>query len=319
MFLYSPHGPQPKADRGSIAVIAAVIFVPLSMMLAVVVDSGRVWVGRSTLHNGVEAAAVAVATTWSNGSPGCSPEDLSFVSHNGAQPDDVTCDLSGTPRAGLVKVAASEQVPMIFAGLLGRPTAEVRSSTTVKIGAPSSLKGLWPFGLCWEHDAVTAWLATEMTAPMIAEITFASDGANCGGKVSGNWSVLNFEGGSSSNAVIKQWVLNGYDGWVAVSDEISGNPGVPSSSLNIAEAYGNRIILPLFDNPRLQGSNSIYRIRGFAIARLLEARFTGPSAQRSLTIQFESGMVSGGVGNDSSPFFGATSWAVCSFDSYGDC
>jgi hypothetical protein len=319
MPLHGKPGSTATGDRGSIAVIAAVVFVPLAMMLAVVVDSGRVWVSRSTLHNGVEAAAVAVAVTWSKGGTGCSADDLGFVSNNGAQPNDVTCDLTGTPRAGLVKVSAREQVPMIFAGLLGRSTAEVRSSTTVKVGPLSSLKGLWPFGLCWEHPAVTAWLATGMTAPMIAEITFAADGVTCGGEVSGNWSVLNFEGGSSSNNTIKGWVLNGYDGWVAVNDEVNGNPGVPSASLNIAEAYGNRITLPLFDNPRLQGSNSIYRIRGFATARLLEARFSGPSAERSLTIQFESGMVSGGVGDDSSSFFGTTSWAVCSFDSYGDC
>jgi hypothetical protein len=308
-----------RKDRGSVAVIAALVFVPLALMLALVVDAGRTWVERTALQNGVEAAATATAQTWANGGTGCSPEDLALISDNNALPDDIDCELTGTPRNGIVKVTAQEDVDLIFGGLLGRSTTQINASTAVAVGAPTSLKGLWPFALCVDHPAVGAWLASGMVDPMIAEISFAADGDVCGGEVSGNWTVLNFSGGSSSNAQLKEIVVNGYDGWIEVLQDVSGNPGAPSTALDLPSVYGRTIILPLFDNPRLQGSNALYRIRGFATARLINAQLSGPSSQRGFTIQFESGVLSGGVGNDSSFDFGTSAWAVCSFDEYGEC
>jgi hypothetical protein len=314
-----PDTPKDVRDRGAIAVIAALAFIPLTLILALLVDAGRTWAERTALQNGVEAAAVASAQTWATGGSGCSPIDLQLVNDSGAVPDDLECDLTGTPRSGLVHVSARDDINLMFGALLGRSTTEIRASTTVKLGAPTTLKGLWPFALCVDHPAVAAWLATGMVDPMVAEIKFQADGVVCGGEVSGNWSVLNFDGASSSNAVLKDWVLNGYDGWIEVFQEVNGNPGTPSTSLNLSDAYGNRIVLPLFDNPRLQGANAVYRIRGFASARLISVQLTGPSAQRSLTIQFESGVLAGGVGNNPSLDFGTSAWSVCSFDSFGEC
>jgi hypothetical protein len=306
-------------DRGSVAVIAALVFVPLALMLALVVDAGRTWVERTALQNGVEAAATATAQTWANGGTGCTPEDLALISDNNALPDDIDCELTGTPRNGIVKVTAQEDVDLIFGGLLGRSTTQINASTAVAVGVPTSLKGLWPFGLCVDHPAVGAWLSSGMVDPMIAEIRFAAEDEVCGGEVSGNWTVLNLSGGPPSNAKLKDLVISGYDGWVEVYQDVGGDPGVPSRSLDLTSAYGQLITLPLFDNPRRQGSNAVYRIRGFATARLISARLTGASAQRSLTIQFESGVLSGGVGNDPLLDFGTSAWAICSFDEYGEC
>ena len=305
--------------RGSVAVIAALVFIPLAMMVAIVVDAGRTWVERTSLQNGVEAAAMATAETWAKGGDACSEDDLRFVADNGAHPDDLGCETTGTGRSGIITVSGRGDVPLMFGGLLGRSTTEIRASTSVVVGVPTSLKGLWPFALCVDHPAVAAWLATGMVDPMIAEIRFAPDGAICGGEASGNWTVLNFDGGSSSNAQLKELVLNGYDDWIEVYQDVNGNPGAPSTALDLPSVYGRSIILPLFDNPRLQGSNAVYRIRGFATARLIEANLGGASSQRSLTIQFESGVLTGGVGNDSSLDFGTSAWTICAFDSFGNC
>jgi len=313
------HSSKGARDRGSVAVIAALVFVPLAMMLALVVDAGRTWVERTALQNGVEAAATATAQTWAQGGTGCSPDDLRLISENSALTDDVTCELNGTSRRGTVQVTAQEDVELFFGGLLGRSTTQIRASTAVAVGVATSVKGLWPFALCVDHPAVAAWLASGMVDPMIAEISFQADGDVCGGEVSGNWTILNFVGGSSSNAVLKEIVVNGYDGWIEVLQDVSGNPGAPSTALDLPSVYGNSIILPIFDNPRLQGSNAVYRIRGFATARLINAQLRGPSSQRGFTIQFESGVLSGGVGNDPGFDFGTSAWAVCSFDEYGEC
>ena len=48
-------------SRGSIAIIAALSFIPMTLIFAVVIDAGRSWVVKERLQNGVEAGAVAAA------------------------------------------------------------------------------------------------------------------------------------------------------------------------------------------------------------------------------------------------------------------
>ena len=58
-------------DRGSVAVIVAAAFVPLTMAMAVVADGGRVWMEKQKLQNDVEASALAVAQSSALGGTTC--------------------------------------------------------------------------------------------------------------------------------------------------------------------------------------------------------------------------------------------------------
>ena len=73
-----------QKNRGSIAIIAALSFVPMSLIFAVVIDAGRSWVVQTRLQNGIEAGAVAAAQTWMTGGASCQTSSLGIVSANGA-------------------------------------------------------------------------------------------------------------------------------------------------------------------------------------------------------------------------------------------
>ena len=308
-----------KEERGSIAIIAAVAFLPIALMLAVVTDTGRAWVAKHTLQNGVEAGAVAVAQEWSTGGRSCTQSALRLVTADGTGPANTECSVTGTSFNGVVRVQASQDMKILFSSLLGRATSRVMASTGVKISAASGLNRAWPIALCAEHPAVKAWLLSGMTSNVAARITFSSIDPACTGGVSGNWTVLDFNGGENSNIETEQWVTGGYPSVVRVGDVVPGNPGVPSTSLGINAKVGNSVLMPLFSKAQLVGSKAMYTIAGFAQAKLISAQLSGATSQRNITIQFERGTVNGEAGSSSGTNFGITSWSVCSFDSEGVC
>jgi Putative Flp pilus-assembly TadE/G-like len=308
-----------QRDEGSIAVIAAVAFLPLCLMLAIVVDSGRVWVGRTRLQNSVEAAAIAAAQNWMTKGQACSATALAVVSSDGSAPTAVQCSVTGSKTSGVTRVTATESIGLTFAGLVGRSSSVVSASTGVRIGAVGSAVGVWPFGLCSQVKAVSDWIASGMTTATSTAIRFEDQNQKCGGSVSGNWGVLDFNGGSSSNAETKDWVDNGYLGVVKVGDWIIGSPGAPSSSLDIQSIVGKSVIMPMFSSPRLSGSNVEYRVVGFAKARVDAVQFTGGASSRSIRITLQAGTITGSSASLGGTNFGLVGVGVCSLDSTGSC
>lgn len=308
-----------RQERGSVAIITAVSFIPIALILAVVIDAGRSWVGLERLQNGVEAAATSAAQTWMKGGSGCEAQSLALASRNGANPVDLQCVTSGTASRGVVQVSAAEDIHPMFSKILGRSTVRVRAKTGVKIGPANEAGGLRPFSLCADNVDIKNWINGGMQANVTVFITFQATNVLCGGNVSGNWSILDYNGGSNSNSETQGWVNSGYNSIVRVGDLISGNPGVPSSSLNLTAMVGQHLIIPMFREPTGTGSTAIYKIVGFAQVYLVSVKVTGASSQRGFTVRFEQGTLSGQVGSGSGTGFGLSAWSVCSFDTYGNC
>ena len=308
-----------RDDRGTIAIMTAVAFVPLALMLALVVDAGRVWVARERLQNGVESAAMASAAEWSKGLTSCSAKSLGFITADGSSASSHTCSTTGSRNAGVVTVSATENVSFMFANIIGRSTGRVSTTARVKIGSVSSVQGLWPFGLCADNSAIAAWIAAGFPDNVSATITFAQPSQLCGGSVSGNWAILDFNGGSSSNSETQAWALSGYLSTVSVGDIVYGSPGAPSTALDLSGVIGKTILFPLYRYPKYSGSNAQYTIVGFATARVDAVRFNGAAAQRSITVTFKTGTVADGASNGGAGNFGLVTWSACSFDGYGVC
>lgn len=305
-----------QAERGTISVVIALMFVPLSLFMAVVADVGRVWAARVRLQNGVESAATAVAETWIRGGAPCEDAQKNLVSANGAQPTGIDCFTTGTRRSGTVTVHAGEDVDLLFAGLVGRDSAVVTASTRVRTGAASSIRGLWPLALCAAHPAVTAWITSGFTSTAPWLITFQSNAGGCG-SAAGNWAVLDFNGGSNSNSETRQWVTGGYDGLVTVGDNVPGNTGIPSSSVGVSDMVNRDVLIALFDSVTGSGSNASFRISGFVAARVVSVTLSSGSAGRNLTVRFARDTASGESGSNVD--YGITSWSICSHDGHGEC
>lgn len=304
--------------------MTAVAFVPLALMLALVADAGLVWVARERLQNAVEATAVASATEWVAGTSACSARALSFMTADGASPRTTSCSTTGTRSNGVVTASADESVNLMFSDIVGRPTSRVGATARVRISSASAVRGVWPFGLCADNTAIASWVAAGFPSGRQATITFEQPSQLCGGSVAGNWAVLDFNGGSSSNAETQQWAFEGYQSVITVGDVVNGSPGAPSTSLDMSPAIGKTILFPLYRYPKSNGSNALFTIVGFATARVDDFRLNGAASQRSITITFKTGTTAAGAtnivgGGSSGGNFGLVTWGLCSFDNYGVC
>ena len=308
-----------EADRGAIAVIAAVAFIPLSLVLAVMVDAARVWVVRERLQNSVEAAAVASAVSWVKGGTPCTDSSLAVLGADGSRIATKKCTSSSSASGRTVTVEATENAAVQFPRLLGRTTVTVRATTGVRISPAGASTGLWPFALCADNPAVTDWVNSGFKANVSATIKFRQTSEKCRGDVSGNWAVIDYDGGSSSNSETKYWVENGYSGVIRVGDILEGSPGAPSSALDISGSVGREVYLPLYRYPQGTGSGARYTVVGIALARIDALRLSGADASRSITITFLSGTTKPGAGTGGGPDYGVYRWGVCSLDQHGEC
>lgn len=300
-------------DRGSIALIVAAAFVPLTMALAVVADGGRVWMEKQSLQNEVEASALAVAQAHALGGSSCAASALALVDGS------PICSVSSTNNGAVATVAASKSVALTFAQLFGRDSAGIDTSASVRIGPAASASGVRPMAMCIGNSALVDWLASGKTSSDVYTISIESTSPECGTDVSGNWGVIDFDGGSNSMRDAQDWIAEGYGGTVSVGQTLDGDPGIPTPALNLDDQVGQSVVLPIFTNPRLVGSNATYDIVGFVKVRIVEVNLSGSASRRNVKVVFEHGSVSGSVGSVDSPDFGLRSWSVCSFDGKGVC
>lgn len=308
-----------ERDRGSVALIVAFAFVPMSAMFATVADGGLVWWRKQELQNGVEAAAIAVADHYVHGLGTCQPSSLALVVLDGDQVATVDCSATGSSTNGVVTVTGRAEVPLNFAQLIGRDSAGIETSASVRIGAVSSASGLRPLAMCVGNPALTSWLAGGMTSNADFRIDINASTAACGGSVPGNWAVIDFDGGPNSMSAAQGWIQNGYSASVRVGQTLDGDPGIPSPALQVDTVVGQSFSVPVFANPRLSGSNSLYDIVGFVRVNLVSATLNGSASQRHLVVRFLKYVTAGTAGPSSQPSFGSTAYSICSFDSQGDC
>jgi len=309
-----------QRDDGAVAALVAIALIPLVFGVAIVVDSGRVWAERAALQNAVEVAAASAATTWIRNGAICPTSVMSYLTVDDATPTQSSCTSSGIATDGSITVNASDDTLLFFASLLGRSSASINASTTVRTGSTGSLIGVWPVALCEMHPSLLEWKASGFSLTNNYTITLQSGPSSCGGNVGGNWGVLDFNGGANSTSETIGWVQNGYAEALEVGDIVVGSPGGLTSSIGIDSMRGKPILIALFDQALASGSNANYRISGFVSATLISTRLTGAAASRALTVQFKTEIVDRGsasVGTGSN--YGITTWAICAYDNTGDC
>lgn len=305
-------------DRGSISAVAAVSAVPLLMLGAVLVDSGRTLAERLQLQSAVEAAALSGAQNQINGGPGCADAAADVAAAVTVTPV-VDCD-AGT---GFVRVAATATRSLTFGELVGRSDATISASAQAMIGGATSLRGVRPLALCAEHPAFEQWIASGFTDTTTRRIDIETDGTLCAGQVPGNWGMLDLDGGANANADIQEWINAGYDGDVRTLSTIDGDPGIPTPAISIDDIYGEPITIPVFSDVTANGQAASYTIVGFVGLVVEAATLTGPASDRHLLVRFTTdpgdsirrgccvgpGEIHGGI----------TAARICSLDDMGEC
>jgi Flp pilus assembly protein TadG len=304
-------------DRGSIALIAALAFLPLSLSLAVVADGGRVWSHKTSIQNEVEAKALAVAQKWATNRTACSNSDLTLTPTSSGE--QITCDVSPRTNGVVATVSASSSVDLYFAQLFGRETSRIASTASVRVGPTSSGVNVLPFAIYKDNSSLLNWLKTGMTSTQIYKINIQSEDEDCSERAPGNWALLDLNGGSNSARETQAWIESGYPGVINSGQLVSGDPGIPSSGLKFDSLVGKSAVLPVFSTLNLNGDNALYEIAGFVKVKITAIRFQSESEYRHIKVVFQKESIPGDPGSNSAKNYGLTSWSVCSFDGNGDC
>jgi Flp pilus assembly protein TadG len=309
-----------NSDRGSISVLFAVAVLPMLAITAVVADVGMVHAKRQELQTGVEAAAIAGAAKLAQGASACSGYDAVISANVGSLASlTTTCTTSGAVPHDVVTVGAEASATLAFSQLLGRSDASITSTASVKVGPALSAVGLRPIAICAEHPALQGWISSGMTSTATYTIFVESDGTTCGGDVPGNWSMIDFDGGSNSNSELQDRIVNGYQSEIVLPVTFNGDPGIPTPSIDIDVLIGSTITIPVFSDARSSGAGSEYDLDGFVGVEILDAVMTGAASQRHLDVRFTSQTLGEGLAGGAAANYGSQSFQICSLEGTGSC
>jgi Flp pilus assembly protein TadG len=253
-------------DDGAVAILVAVLSLVLFGMAAFAVDLGYAYSVKRQLSVTADASALAGAqaagqqfSTDRLAGVGCDPASLLPVAttaatdlhnDNGPKGSDgdpavtVSCEPDGSI---LVAVSNSSTLTTFFGAILGVDTLNPGTAAVARISGSPGYAGLRPYAVC--ETEIAGLIAGDTYQSLYGGGTSQED-QPCQFTPSGNWGLVDFDGGSNPNTDIADWTTNGYDGTVTIPDpEMSGDPGANFASATIKTALASivdqTVLLPV--------------------------------------------------------------------------
>lgn len=265
-------------DRGAIAVMVAVLMVPLLGFAALAIDIAATYAERQQLQTGADAAALAIAQDCARAACGTPTETAQSLAMLNSNSGDATASLPSVPRAstGRVTVNNSAVREHWFAPVLGIDSTPITTTANAGWGAPTGGKAALPLilSLCdFNTHAVNG------RPSGIEQTIITTPAGNC----------LEGDDGNGS----PHWVPGGF-GWLApdekkscyttteVGDKASSSPGNNMNQCDISTIRDRTILLPLFDSADPDssggnGNNAWYLVHGYAAFHVTGYYFSGQS------------------------------------------
>jgi hypothetical protein len=260
-----------KDERGAVAVVVAVLLVPLMGFAAIAVDAAALWTQRLQLQTGADAGALAIAHDCALGASLCgTPTSTAQQLATANMNFDVATATVTALSSSQVTVTNSGVRNYWFAPVLGFDSSTIVTQATAIWGSPTGGTAVLPltFSYC-EFKAQTGGLLPSGTTQRTVYFTKSSGVVGCTGP--------------SNN------VVPGGFGWLVVNSgtcnttsAIGGlisDPGnsVPSScsTSDFAALQGKMVLLPIFDQASGSGNNAAYRVYGYAAFTITGYHFGG--------------------------------------------
>lgn len=265
-------------ERGAVAVIVAILMVPLMGFAAISLDLAATYAERQQLQTGADAAALAIAQDCARGEcddPVSTADDLVLAnSHSG----NAVADLPFVPTAdtGRVTVENSAVREHWFAPVLGIDSTPITTRARASWGAPIGGTAALPLilTLC-EYNRH----AVDGRPSGIEQTIITTPAGNCLDR-----------GGENRSP---HWVPGGF-GWLDPTEKkscytktrvglkASSSPGNNMNQCDISTIRDRTILLPLFDSSDSNnfggnGANAWYKVHGYAAFHVTGYHFSGQS------------------------------------------
>lgn len=249
-----------KNEKGNISILVMVMMVVLLGSAGAAIDVGRAIIERTELSNALDYAALAGAQELPVDTTKAVQVAEDYLRQNGINPAAVDIVVSQDGKS--IALNGNSDVAYTFLKVLGIDETTVKANSKVILGAARSVKGgLRPF-------------AVEDFPYQYGALVTLKQGAGDG--YHGNYGVVAL--GGSGSSIYEYNAFYGYDGEIAIGDEISTEPGNMANVSNQLQTYINGIphtfdshprdserlwTVPLVDTLIVSGRNTV-TVTGFA-------------------------------------------------------
>lgn len=132
-----------RIEKGQMMVISALAMTALIGFAALSVDTGRIYMTKSSLQNAADAAALAGAQELPDNPMGAVSAANQYLANNGIT--DETVEVTVGEENKSIKVTVERNLPMTLASVVGFNNADVKADTTVNLGVAASVPWIVPF------------------------------------------------------------------------------------------------------------------------------------------------------------------------------
>ncbi|MFC0456368.1 pilus assembly protein TadG-related protein [Arthrobacter liuii] len=262
------------------SVIVAVMLVALLGFAAIAVDVSMMYAERTQLHNGADAAALAIAQKCAKSTADADCISTSSLAAGLANKNandglsnlkSVTIDQTG--RTVAVTAGAQEaggvpnQVSLFFARALGISSAEVNASASAQWGTPSKGPAILPLAIAYCKLDIPAGGTTGSVQVLEQSVN------GCGGLPGGfGWITTS---GSQCSVTMTAGQANNPGIWFA-SDPGASAPTICTAA-DFSQMNDQTVLLPLYDVATGTGSSGKFYVKGFAAFHVTGYQFANYS------------------------------------------
>ncbi len=301
-------------DDGAVAVIMCFLMVVVVGMAAFAVDFGYAYANRRALSTAADSAALAAARELEinrTGSQTCSQlltsanlsaasaiassyVTLSAPAGSSAQ-TVITCSAVGNP---VVSVTATMASPAFFGGIYDKDSYALTRIGKAVIAPASSVSGSRPLAICsTDVDALVAKLTAPGVGAAVSVTLDKTSDTTCTATGSGNWSRVDFNGGSNATNEYVDWLTNGYSTPLVIGSSgtatvlaDTGNNWPSSVKTAMNSLLDKQFTMPVYSLASGTGNNTSYTVVGFVAVKMCgwQTVPTGTSGNRGYGACYDS-------------------------------
>jgi Flp pilus assembly protein TadG len=251
-----------RDERGAVAVVVAILMVPLIGFAAVAIDVAAMYAEQLQLQTGADAGALAIAQDCAWGTCGATSQTAQTMATANLRNASSTTALTALS-ASQVTVRNSGVKQHLFAPVLGIDSSVLSASATAAWGSPTGGTAKLPLTISWcEWQAQTGGALPSGTIERVISFPKKSD-TGCAGQsgeqVPGGFGWLDTDaGGCQTTSSISE----------RVASSTGDAPSDGCSAADLAAQQGKTVILPLFDAQGGSAGNAWYQVRGYAAFKI---------------------------------------------------
>lgn len=272
-------------ERGAVAVIVALLMVPLIGFAALAIDVASMWSQQQRLQVAADASALAIAQDCARnncGQPLTTAQSLTDANFGiGATADVLTPDLS--PSTGHVQVNATTVSHHRFAPVLGFKSQNVGAVSTASWGAPSGGPTILPITFSYSCLFNST---TDLPALGVNQVIYPYDPTThaAGCSVPGGFGWVDTDPSKPGQCIVDSSILD-----VLMSDpgKAMSNPCKTQFAALLADTQAGKpvtVLLPVFSQSAGTGNNATYTISGYAAFVLQGYSFPGAQSDNAKSV-----------------------------------